>query len=410
MLFSIWIRLGWRNIFRNKRRSLIAGVAIGVGLASLIFVDALMKGMENNMMEAATSTFLGQAEIQRRGFRGTRQTDLTIRRLSEILAKLAQDARIKNFSVRAISHGMVSSPSDVSSVELVGVDPTAEKEVSEIDEAIVRGSYFTGQNPQDIVIGYQLAETLQVTLGDRLVVTVSQVGTGLLSQDLFRVSGLCRFNIPAMDRGMAFVRLSKAREALGIGGNAHQIVLMFKNPEDGSNAALPFWGEYTQDDNEALGWPQLLPQMAAAFRLARFSIYLTGLMLFGVVALGIINTLFMSLHERLFEFGVLKALGTRPEGIAGLIVCEAGSLAILSSVLGCILGGLITLLASGVGIDYTGIEYAGVTIRKLIFPVLSVWQFIEYPLWVIFFTVLAGFYPALIAAGIPPAAAMRQGQ
>ena len=132
------------------------------------------------------------------------------------------------------------------------------------------------------------------------------------------------------------------------------------------------------------------------------------LILFGVVALGIINTLFMSLHERMFEFGVLRAVGTRPFSIVQLVIFEAGSLAVLSIAMGCILGFAVTLISAQTGFDYTGIEYSGVTFRKLLYPVLRIRQFIEYPLWLFLFTVLVGLYPACYAARMTPAGAMRR--
>jgi ABC-type lipoprotein release transport system permease subunit len=403
-----YIKLAWRNMLRHKRRSLIAGTAIGIGLASLIFVDALVIGMEKNMVEAATSTFLGEGQIQRKGFRTTQQADLTVNRLDWIMANLGRESLLKHFAVRVMSYGVISSPANLSSVEMVGIDPEEEKDVSEIDEALIKGDYFAGENPRDIVIGEKLAEIMQVDLGDRMVLTVSQAGTGVLSQDLFRVSGIFRFNIPEMDRGMVFVRLPKAQEILGIGKNVHSIVLRFKDPRNGSDASLPIWKKYSRFGNEAIGWPVIMPQLEAVFKLSAFSIYLIGLILFGVVALGIVNTLFMSLHERIFEFGVLRAIGTRPTGMAKLILCEAGSLALVSIVLGCILGFIITLIVATTGIDYTGIEYVGVTFRKLIYPVLDVRQFVEYPLWVFVFTVCVGLYPAIHAARMSPAAAMRR--
>ena len=404
----IYIKLAWRNLLRNKRRSFIAGTAIGIGLAALIFVDALLLGMERNMIDSATSTFLGQGRIQRKGFEDTQQADLTIGRLDEVLEGLRQEPALRHFTRRVLSYSMVSSPSNLSSIELVGIDPVSEKPVSEIDEAIVEGSYFSGESDRDILIGDRLAEILKVTLGDRLVVTVSQAGTGDLSQDLFRVSGIFRLNITEMDRGMAFVRLKKAQEMLGIGSSVHEIALVFTDSKSGGNAELPFWPKYSRFGNEAMGWPEIMPQLEAAFRLSRFSTYLMGLILFGVVALGIINTLFMSLHERMFEFGVLRAVGTRPFSILQLVTYEAGSLAVVSIVLGGMLGFIITYMVAQTGIDYTGIEYSGVTFRKLLYPVLHIRQFVEYPLWVFLFTLLVGLYPASYAARMSPAAAMRR--
>jgi len=393
---------------RNKRRSIIAGTAIGIGLAALIFVDALMLGMERNMIDSATASFLGQGRIQNKGFQDTQQADLTIARLDQVLSGLEQEPLLKHFTLRVLNFGMISSSSNLSAIQLVGIDPASEKPVSEIDEAINEGNYFSEHNERDIVIGERLAEILKVTLGDRLVVTVSQADTGDLSQDLFRVSGIFRLNISEMDSSMAFVRLEKAQQMLGIGKTVHEIALVFADSQSGGNPDLPFWDTYSQFGNEAKGWPSIMPQLEAAFQLARFSTYLMGLILFGVVALGIINTLFMSLHERMFEFGVLRAVGTRPFGIVKLISCEAGALAILSIVMGCILGFAVVFIIAQTGMDYTGIEYSGVTFRKLLFPVLRIQQFIEYPLWVFLFTILVGLYPAFYAARIAPAAAMRR--
>lgn len=404
----MYIKLAWRNMLRNKRRSFIAGSAIGIGLAALIYVDALMLGMERNMIDSATSTFLGQGRIQREGFQDTQQADLTIERGDQVVSSLEREPLLKYFTLRVLSFGMVSSPSNLSSIQMVGIDPASEKRVSEIDEAITEGAYFSEESERDIVIGEKLAKILKVSPGDRLVVTVSQAGTGDLSQDLFRVSGIFRLNVSEMDGGLAFVRLEKAQAMLGIGKGVHEIALVFNDPKSGGDKDLPFWNSYSRFGNKAEGWPSIMPQLETAFELARFSTYLMGLILFGVVALGIINTLFMSLHERIFEFGILRAVGTRPWGIVQLVACEAGALAVVSIVMGCILGFTAVFVLSQTGMDYTGIEYSGVTFRKLLFPVLRIRQFIEYPMWVFVFTVLVGLYPASYAAKIAPAAAMRR--
>jgi ABC-type lipoprotein release transport system permease subunit len=291
---------------------------------------------------------------------------------------------------------------------MVGIDPSTEKDISEIDEAMVQGSYFEGAEERDILIGAKLAEILQVGLGDRLVVTLAQAGNGDLSQELFRISGIFKFNITEMDRGMVFVRLAKAREMLGIGENAHAIVLDLTDIDFGLDEDFFLWEKYSKQGNECFGWTKALPQVKTAFELSRFSTYILGLILFGIVALGIINTLFMSLYERMFEFGVLRAVGTRPSGIAQMIVYEAGFLAVLSIVLGAILGFLVTYITAWVGIDFKGIEYVGVTFRRLLYPIMTIRQFIEYPIWVFVFTTLVGLYPARYAAKMVPAAAMRR--
>jgi ABC-type lipoprotein release transport system permease subunit len=404
----IYFKLAWRNLFRNKRRTFISGTAIGIGLAALIFVDALWIGMEKNMIHSATSSFLGEGQIHRSGYREMNEVELTINNLPDLLSRLEHEDIVKHFTSRVMSFGMITSPANVSSITLVGVHPSTEQNLSQIDEAIIEGAYFVGDDQRNIVIGSKLAEILEVGIGDRVVLTTAQAQTGDLSQEMFRVSGMYYFNMEEMDRGMTFIRQEAAQRMLGLGDDVHEIALTFTDEKYGRDKSLPFWKAYSTAGNEAVSWTEILPQMEAVFKLSQFSTFIIGIILFGVVTLGIINTLFMSLHERMFEFGVLRAVGTRPAGMAMLIIFEAAALAVLSIILGDILGLVVTYVFTLTGIDYTGIEFVGVTFRELIYPVLNVEQFIVYPIWVFVFTVIAGLYPALYAARMSPAEAMRK--
>jgi ABC-type lipoprotein release transport system permease subunit len=404
----LYLKLAVRNLFRNKRRSFIAGTAIGIGLAALIFTDAFIVGMEQNMIASATDSFLGQGQIHLAGYRESYDVEKTIADQAQVVDQLEHDPIVSHFSRRVMSFAMITSPSDVSSVTMVGIDPKQERYLSQVDQAITSGSYFSGDDKHDIVIGDKLADLLEVGLGDRVVLTVAQAHSGDLSQEMFRISGIYHFNIQEMDQAMAFVRLSQAQSMLGLGDQINEIALRFTDSKYGADASLPFWRRYSQHGNEAVGWPVLLPDLKAAFELTSFATWLVGLILFGVVALGIINTLFMSLYERMFEFGVLRAVGTRSSVMALLIIFEAGALAALSVVLGIILGALATLIMAHVGINYIGIEFSGVTFRHLLYPVFEVKQYIIYPIAVFVFTIVMGLYPAVFAARMSPAKAMRR--
>ena len=405
-----WIlKLAWRNIFRNKRRTFIAAIAIGIGLAALIFVDALMIGMTENMVRTATASFLGDAQIHRKGFPDAQEIALTIQSLDAVTAGLAKENIVEHFTQRTLASAMITSPASVSAIILVGIHPPTEKFLSQIDDALTEGTYFEGDNSRDIVIGTKLAEILEIGLGDRIVVTVAQAETGDLSQEMFRISGVYHFVGEEMNSGMAFVRIEKAQEMLAIGNEVHEIAIKFTDLAYAQDPTLPFWNAYSQHGNEALSWTELMSELTAILEMTKYSKYITAVILFFVVIFGIINTLFMSLYERMFEFGVLRAVGTRPFGMARLILFEAGALAIVSIGLGMVLGFLITAILTHTGIDYTGIEMVGVTIQEFIYPVMTIQQFIIYPVWLFIFTLIAGLYPARYAAKMSPAAAMRQG-
>lgn len=404
----ILVKLAWRNIFRNKRRTFIAATAIGIGLTALIFIDAFMIGMEETMIRTATASFLGDAQIHREGFRDVQEVSLTVQALDSVTESLAKEEIVAQFTQRTLASSMITSPANVSAINLVGVHPPTEKFLSLIDDAITEGTYFEGDNSRDIVIGAKLADILEIELGDRVVVTVAQAGTGELSQEMFRISGIYHFADEAMNSGMAFVRIEKAQEMLAIGKDIHEIAIKFTSIAYSQDTTLPFWDTYSQHGNEALSWTELMSQLTVVLEMTKYSKYIMGVILFGVVVFGIINTLFMSLYERMFEFGVLRAVGTRPFGMARVVLFEAGALAIVSIGLGAILGFVLTAVLAHVGIDYTGIEMMGVTMQEFIYPVLEIQQFIIYPIWVFIFTIIAGLYPARHVAKMAPVDAMRR--
>lgn len=402
------LKIAWRNVLRNRRRTLLSGLAVGLGLASLMFVSALLAGMFEGMIRTATDTFLGHGEIHARGFREAPEVENTIRDSGAVLHGLEGEKLIERFSPRVFSHGMLGSAAGAQAVVLYGIEPEMEKDITLVDDAVIAGKYLGPYDGTGILIGDRLAETLEAAPGDRLVLTVAQARTGDLSQEMFRVAGIFRMGEREMDSAMAFITLKEARRLLALGDGVHEVVLRFKRLEDAGNPALPFWKEYSRGGNEALGWRQLVPQLDSAISLSRVSKAVSLLLVFAVVALTIMNTLFMSLYERMFEFGVLRALGTRPAGMAAIILMEAASLSVISIGMGAVLGLAAIGYFSAYGIDYRGIEFAGVTIADYLYPVLEPEQFTLYPLLIFVFAMVSALYPASYAARLTPARAMQR--
>jgi len=394
-------------LLRNKRRTLIAGTAIGIGLTSLVFTDALMIGMNDHLVHSGTASYMGEGQVHGGEFRTTFEVEETIVDFDRVETALESSPVVEAFTPRVLAFSMIASPANSEGVTMVGVEPDTERLLSQIDDVIVEGEYFAG-GERDIVIGSKLAEVLEVELGDRVVLTTAEAHTGDLSQELFRVSGIYHFNIKEMDRAMAFVPLEKAQAMLGLEGEVHEIAIKFTDVGYATQRDLPLWRELSRGGNEAIGWPELLPQLSAALDLTDFSLLIVALILFAVVALGIVNTLFMSLYERMFEFGVLRAIGTRPFAIFRLVLSEAGALSVVSIFIGIVISIVLLGFVGRTGIDYTGIEYAGVTFREKIYPVLRGMQFVVYPFWVFVITTLVGLYPAVYAARLTPARAMRK--
>lgn len=399
-------KLGFRNILRNKKRTTLSAIAIGIGLAALILTDAIIIGMNRNMIKGVTRTFMGDAQIHHKSFVKTLDVEKIIDDLPVLVRELNSDERIEGVALRTQSYAMISSAANVVNVLLYGVEPDAEKSISMLSKAIVSGSYFT--DSKSILIGVKLADKLEVGVGEKIVLTLAQAGSGELSQELFRIGGIFDFGVRDMNGGMAFVPILYSQEMLNLPKAAHEIAIRFKNLNDASNLQSDFWQRYSQKDNEALGWNKLVPAVQAAIEMNEYSTAIIGLILFIVVALGIMNTLFMSIYERFYEFGVLKAIGTSPFKIWLMIMAEAVSLSILSIVLGVFLALGFGYYLSVYGLDYSGIEFASVTLNEPIRAVLTVRQFIIFPMIVSMFTTIVGIYPAIFAARIVPARAMKK--
>jgi len=401
-------RMGWRNIMRNRRRTMLTASIIALGLACLILMDAFMVGMMRNMVAIATDSFLGQAQVHAKGFRSELKVEQTLQDLPRVEAMLKGDPSVAAFTERVEVTGMVSSAADAESVALFGIDPAGEKDLSRIAQAVEKGDPLKDAEDTGILLGGRLAQTLQVGLGDRIVVTCAKAHTGELSQEMCRVKGIFSFHSAGMDRDMAFIGIAKARTMSGLPGGAHEVALRFRHGDGSEAYHQDLYRRLSEGGNEALDWSRLMPDMKSAMDLTDYSSALLAILLAALAGLAILNTLFMSLYERLFEFGVLRALGTRPTRLALLVLAESAAMGILSVALGLALGLALTGILSYTGINYSGIEFAGVTFQESIYPQVRALQYTLFPIGVWIFTVVIALYPAVHAARILPAKALHR--
>ena len=404
------IRLAWRNIFRNKRRTLLSVLAIGVGLAAMMFADALIISLGETMVKSATENFSGNAQIHQAGFVKNLEVEKTIagNENNKILEELSHEPQLLSFAPRVLSYGMLTSTTDANNIVVYGIDPEKEKKLSKLSQVIINGSYLDINDGKKVMVGKKLAENLNIAVGDRVVITVARATIGDLSQEMFRVGGIFSFGIRELDENVAFITLPIAQKILNLGTNIHEIALDFNDLNLPAQKNFSFTTKYSINGNEVYGWNKMFKELAAVLQFTQFSLGILAFILFGIIAFGIMNTLFMSLYERMFEFGVLRAVGTRPYFVGRMIVYEAFILALISSIAGIMIGIIVILFFSKYGIDYRGVEYAHLVFKDKIYPHFRLMQFVLYPPCLIIFSTLVGLYPAWYAARIIPAQALRK--
>lgn len=402
-------RLALRNLMRNRRRTFLTALIISISLTALIVTDALILGMSDTMVRSATRLYSGDAQIHHRGFLAERDEALTIESPERWLDQLAREPLVSAYTPRVLAFGMISSSASNRAVQVVGVDPEREARVSKLKTVIVEGGYLQSDGPMtQLLIGERLAELLEADLGDRIVVSVNNQQTEGAEQQLFRVSGIYSFNAREMDENMAFILLPRAQRMMGIDDEVHEIAFNLESASMATRLDLPLWSRLSDDQVVAQGWKELMPQLANMLELSSQSTVIAGIVLFILAALGVINGMFMSIYERIYEFGVLLAIGTRRAGIFRLILAEGLLLAIGAVAIGMVLGWLATFGLHSMGIDYGDMEVAGVSIAEVIRPQAAINQYTVLPVWVLILTLVACLYPALHAARIVPAKALQR--
>ncbi|TLU66376.1 ABC transporter permease [Thalassotalea litorea] len=399
--------LASRSIFRNTRRTLLTIALIASCLAALMFTDGIVRGYTKSMVDISTQTFLGEAQIHQQGYRRNSDVDLTINNTQQLLQQLSQDAKVDSFSPRVISGAMLSSSQNVSGGMVYGVIAEHEAKVSKLKQALIQGQYLSG-NPQQVLLGSELAEILDVTLGDRIVITLSQAYDGDLSQELFRVSGIIRFNDRGMDSSVAFINYDQAKSIINVRG-AHEIAIQLQGDAIVDDRNDPFWQKYNHNDRELLSWKALFPQINGMLEMSSYSTLITSLIMYILVSLGLINTMFMSIFERHNEFGILLAIGTRPKRLFAQILCEGFFIGVIGMICGLLLGYIVCQAGAHYGINFgDAVELSGITINEPIYLIINYLEFIKLSLALLLVTMLACIYPALHASKLSPSLAMRK--
>lgn len=401
------LKLAWRNLFRNTRRTVLTSLLISSSLIVLILVDGLVLGLVDVMAGGITHTLEGEAQVLHVGFRNNFDAEYTMDDPAPIIKELEQDNTVAGYAPRVIIGGMIASSYNTTGGLVYGVDHQQEIAVSRIRDAIISGNYLDGGD-RELLMGSSMADLLEVKLGDRIVVTAAAVDNNDIAQELFRLSGIFEFGPEEMDKNLIFINLHKAQEVFGMTGRLHQIAIRFTDPELSKNPELPLFKKLTKDETEALGWLDLQPAIGSMIEMSQFSTAIVGAVLFLLTSLGVINSMFMSIYERIYEFGVAKAIGTRPMQIIQLVMYEALLLAIISCIFGLGLGYLFSDYFSANGIPMGKMEVSGIVVDGNMYTRIAGYQFVNFPIYITLLTLVAAIYPAIFASRIVPTQALQR--
>ncbi|MCW8955268.1 MAG: ABC transporter permease [Gammaproteobacteria bacterium] len=397
------IALAWRNLWRNKRRTLVILFAIVLGVWAMIFTAAFMRGMSLQIIEDTIENLTGHIQIHAQGYLDDPVVEHTFPVDDSLNTSLQNDA-IQQLSLRLRVPAVVASERDSYGLVLIGIDPEAEAELSFIAKKIVQGSYLSASDDQGVIIGKKLAEQLETRLGKR-VVLMSQNRDNDIADRGFRIVGIFDTQMEALETGYVFIGRKTAEQLLAVDHQVSEIAIRLKDGMDIASVVQQLKQQQPQLDIQA--WDELQPMSKAMVEIYGDFHLIWHLIVFMAMGFGIINTLLMAVFERTREFGLFQALGLKPRFIMGQVWIEAMMLLLLGAALGNLVSWL-SVLATGEGIDVSafaqGMEMANLS--NIIPFVIVQGDLILANSVVIILGLLTSLYPAWRASSMVPADAL----
>ncbi len=401
------LKIAWRSIWRNRRRTLISMSAVGIGLVLVIAYSGLMAGVLGEAREQLDNVGMGHVEITAAGWRARHLAEENMASPEALVARLDVPAG-SEVGWRVVTRALVSSARGSEGVELQGVEWAREERLSAHARDVRSGRRPAADDQAGMLIGDKLAERLKLKVGSKVRV-MTQRADGEIGAELYRVRGIFHSLSPTIAGHRVLVSAPSARTLLGVGDVAHQIVIQLDRARDADSVAARLRGELGPG-YEVLSYGDLLPALRRIEQLGDWVVWVVAVFVYALVGLGILNTMLMSVMERTREFGVLRAIGTRPARVVAQVLGESFWIATLSGAAGLLAGLAVTwygsqhtLLSIGGG---EALEYAGTVLRSGVRTRVALGAAFEAAGLVYAMALVTALYPARKIARMPPARAL----
>ncbi|MHB8874195.1 MAG: ABC transporter permease [Myxococcaceae bacterium] len=406
------VRVAWRSLFRNPRRTAITVSSIGFGLAISLFLVSMTAGIHRKAMEDGVRTIPGHLMIEHPAYALAPGAESSLAGVEELRRLALAVPGVSRTTAVALAQAMASTGAGSAGVTLVGIEPGIEVTRSPIPSKLVQGRYLTEEDDAGALVGARLAERLKLSIGKKLVLTSADLG-GDLSSELVRVTGIFRTGAEEADGFLVQVHLASARRLLGLGADqASQVGVVLASPDDQPMVQAALEESLRGRGVMVQPWQDVMPELSGWMEVdRRFTRVMEFIILF-LIAFTILNTLLMSAVERHREFAVLLALGTPPSTLRAQILVEAALLGALGCAFGLAVGCGGSLLAQVHGIDLTmfvkeAAYVGGIALERRVHNDLRLTQVLVLSGTVYLCTVLIGLYPMLKSTQVEVASLLR---
>ena len=401
------VRMAWRNVWRNKRRTLIALVAITLGLVFLAFMDGSIAGFQQAIFGNAVRLQGGNVQVHAPGYRekAKRLPLLPLVDADEVVQAAQVQPQVVAASRRINTGGFVSSREATMPVMISGIEPELEAPVGLLAQNMARGRYLAADDQDLILIGQAMAAQLKVGVGDRITL-LGRATHEQMRRRTMTVVGVYDLGLPEAEKQMVYISLAEAQTLFDLRDQATEVVVALQSVGQEKavvaalQAALPAY--------EVASWQELNPEMNQSLQVDKQVMGIFGLVVLLIAGVGILNLMLMAVFERTREIGLLAAMGLKRHEILGLFLLEGVLIGLLGSLVGCVLGGLVVVVIGQVGIKLSiaGMGEMMALLGDRLYPTLRIDLLLERALTVAVIAALASLYPAWQASRREPAEAL----
>lgn len=407
------IKMAWRNMWRNWRRTVIASTAIVLGLVLLIFMDALIKGSDEAIFGNAVRLYGGNVQVHALGYK-EKANRLPLYPLAdpetivETVNTIDSPEEIRAVTKRINTGGLVGNSSGSYPVTITAIEPEIEAPVSLIAENISQGRFLSSSDGDAVVIGKGLADLLETAVGDRVIVIGRRLNESM-RQHTMTIVGIYSLGLEEAERSTVFINLPVAQTLYNLRGQETEIAISLAKV--GQEKELISELQTALPGYEVDSWNTLKPEIQQTLQAKSVSTSILGILVVLIASIGILNLMLMAVFERTREMGVLAALGMKGRQIMTLFLLEGTFIGVFGAILGALLGSLLVQVVGTVGIDlgYTkGMGEFVALMGSRLYPSLSIPKTIGFTLLVVVISAVASIVPAWQASHKEPAEALRQ--
>lgn len=400
------LTMAWRNIWRNRTRSLVIIASIALGLIAGLFVMGLYQGMLNDRLRIVIDREVSHLQIHHPRFQDDHEAGYTLSRADSLQHELMKYSKVEVVSARSIAPGMLATSAGSSGVQVIGVDAVSENAVTKLDSKVLQGSFGDALKRNQLLMGKKLADKMELKPGSKVVLTFTDKTNSIVSA-AFRISGIYRSDNSALDEVNVYVLRKDLDRLLGLTDECHEMAVRLKR-DDAMDSAKQFLTQ-ALPSYKVETWKDISIETRLMIETTdQYSIIFIYIIMLAL-AFGIINTMLMAVLERTHEIGMLVALGMNKLKLFLLVLWETVLLTLAGVPAGFGLGWLLLKYLQRVGMDFSsaGDAMSGFGFSNVIYPIFPWSQLLNVSYIVVVTAVLASLLPSYKALKLRPVEAMR---